>query len=85
MGRCGTGLLGGSIFGMPCQVVIRGSTVFVMFLQAALVRELKSLGGVAKDKVDMEVKRLLELKAQLGVAPAAKSGKKAKKNKSVAK
>ena len=45
------------------------------------MRELKAKGGVAKERIDAEVKTLLELKSQLGVAPAAKSGKKGKKNK----
>ncbi|XP_064397702.1 methionine--tRNA ligase, cytoplasmic-like isoform X2 [Halichondria panicea] len=48
--------------------------------QAVLVRQLKSQGGVAKDKVDKEVKKLLELKSKLGVAPAGKD-KKSKKGK----
>lgn len=49
------------------------------------MRELKSQGGVAKERIDAEVKFLLELKQQLGITPAAKSGKKAKKNKGAAK
>lgn len=47
--------------------------------QDALVQELKSQGGVAKERIDAEVKVLLELKKQLGIALAAKSGN--KKNK----
>ncbi len=31
-----------------------------------MVRQLKSQGGMAKEKVDKEVKKLLELKSKLG-------------------
>ena len=44
------------------------------------MREMKSQGA-SKEAIDVEVKKLLELKEKLGVSPAAAKGKKGKKTK----
>ena len=45
-----------------------------------MVRQLKSQGGVPKEKIDEEVKKLLALKTKLGVLPS-KGSKKSKPKK----
>ena len=44
------------------------------------MREMKSQGA-SKEAIDVEVKKLLGLKEELGVSPTAAKGKKGKKNK----
>ena len=45
----------------------RGRNSLLLSAQASLVRQLKSQGDVPKEKIDEEVKRLLELKSRLGI------------------
>ena len=40
------------------------------------MRKLKSQGGVAKERIDVKVRKLLELKGKLGISPATKGKKK---------
>lgn len=44
------------------------------------MRELKSQGSsISKERIGVEVKKLLDLKQKLGIAPAAKGNKATKK------
>lgn len=69
-----------SSFGMYWSFTCRGSNNLLLSAQASLVRQLKSQGDVPKEKIDEEVKRLLELKCRLGIQPT-KGSKKTKATK----